>query len=120
MTDPTPRPVTRDQSFLAAILDRLDRQNELLTDVRDRLPQPVQVQVEPAVGAVELTEPAVPAAVPAAAAEVAEPEPPADPPAKPAAAKPAAKKTAAKRATSKTAGGGSPTRAKTTRPKGNS
>jgi hypothetical protein len=118
MTDPTPRPVTRDQSFLAAILDRLDRQNELLTDVRDRLPQPVQVQVEPAVGAVgavELTEPAVPAAVPAA-----EPEPPADPPAKPAAAKPAAKKTAAKRATSKTAGGGSPTRAKTTRPKGNS
>lgn len=116
MTDPTPRPVTRDQSFLAAILDRLDRQNELLTDVRDRLPQPVQVQVEPAVGAVELTEPAVPAA----ATGVAEPEPPADPPAKPAAAKPAAKKTAAKRATSKTAGGGSPTRAKTTRPKGNS
>jgi hypothetical protein len=64
-----PRPVSSDQKYLAAVVDRLDSQNELLTRILDRLPE------SPAVGdgrTVELREPSVHAPP----AKASSPEPP--------------------------------------------
>lgn len=95
-----PNPVTRDQTFLAAVVGRLDRQNDLLTDIRDRLPTPSEGQpaadhtgVSDGPQGVEITEPAVPAR--GETVPLAEPAQPAKrPPAK----KPAAKRTTTARA----------------------
>jgi len=61
-----PVPRNPEQQFLAGICDRLDRQNALLADLRDRLPAPAEQPVtepedtgEPET--VELIEPAQPA-----------------------------------------------------------
>jgi hypothetical protein len=100
-----PRPVTRDQTFLAEIGSLLARQNELLADIRDRLPAPSD-SGRPApssdtgggAGEVELTEPARPA-VPAAGDGGTEPLTEPAPASKPAARKPvAASKTTARKA----------------------
>ncbi len=68
-----PRPLTPDQLFMAGVCDRLDAQNTLLGEIRDRLGQasdetpPVEFSGP---RPVELREPEP------AAANVAEPEPP--------------------------------------------
>jgi hypothetical protein len=95
---PVPRPLNREHDFWFAIVDRLDRQNEILADVRDRLPAP-SGSADAGSGTVELTEPAKPAAgqaveEPAAPAEQSRP--------KTATRKPTANKSAAKRTTGKT------------------
>lgn len=56
MTSDLPRPLTTDHKLLVALAGRLDTQNELLSRILDRLPEPVQADVQP--GAVELREPA--------------------------------------------------------------
>jgi hypothetical protein len=101
MTTPTPR--NPEQQYLQGIWDRLDRQNGLLADIRDRLPapsegQPVTDQAANAPGCgqpeeVEITEPATPPA-PGKAAPLVEPDPPTKRP-------PAKKPTARKAATGK-------------------
>jgi hypothetical protein len=35
-----PDPVTREQQYMRALCDRIDAQNELLGQIRDRLPEP--------------------------------------------------------------------------------
>lgn len=92
------RALTRDQSFLAAIVARLDQQNAVLAEIRDRLPAPSEGQPDADQAGdngtpqeVELTEPAAPAQ--GETGPLAEPAQPAKrPPAK----KPAAKTTAAR------------------------
>ena len=93
MTDEL-RALTRDQSFLAAIVARLDQQNAVLADIRNRLPEAPSQPVTDQAGAnggpqeVELTEPALPAQ--GGTVPLAEPvQPMKRPPAK----KPAAKRT---------------------------
>jgi len=91
-------------AFLAAIAQRQDRtnelmaaQNELLAQIRDRLPAPVSVEVQTS-GVVELREPATPA--------TPEPDPAKAPaePAQPEAARKAARRAPRKRTTTKTGG----------------
>ena len=55
-----PRPLTKDQQFLAAVCERLDTQNALLGEIRDRLSAPSErsASVSNADGAVGLSEPA--------------------------------------------------------------
>ncbi|OPG13629.1 hypothetical protein [Microbispora sp. GKU 823] len=53
-----PPGVTRDQQLLRAVCDRLDAQNELLAQIRDRLPEPARISFSG--GQVELREPASP------------------------------------------------------------
>lgn len=61
-----------DQPILTAITAALERQNELLADIRDRLPAPRQQPVAGDPAEVELTEPAPPPA--ASLAEPARPK----------------------------------------------
>lgn len=99
-----PSPVNREQTFLAAIADRLDQQNALLVEIRDRLPSPQGAQpatVPAGAREVEITEPAAPA-TPATPQEDAEPlSEPAVPVKRPAAKKPQAKKPPARSAAPK-------------------
>jgi hypothetical protein len=87
-------------AFLAAIAQRQDRtnelmaaQNELLAQIRDRLPAPVSFEVQTP-GVVELREPATSEPEPEALAEPAQPE----------AAGKAARRAPRKRTTTKTGG----------------
>lgn len=86
-----PKPVTTDQEFMAAMCARLDAQNSLLGEIRDRLGQ-ANDETPPAAGSgprpVELREPEPPGK--AELAEPASPEPAAEQP------KPAPKKRATK------------------------
>jgi len=55
--DALPTPRTTDHKFWAGVCERLDRQNELLADIRDRLPAQRERAGQPARGDVEITEP---------------------------------------------------------------
>lgn len=54
----TPKALTRDQQFLAAVCDRLDRNSVLLAQVLNRMP--AQASAPDVAGEVELREPAAP------------------------------------------------------------
>lgn len=71
-----PDPVTRDQQFYRGVCDRIDTQNELLTQILDRLPAPPEERGD---GTVELREPATSRA-PAVQEPAEDEDPPADPP----------------------------------------
>lgn len=90
-----PNPITRDHSFFAVIIERLDWQNQLLADLCDRLPGPVAEQEPGPADEVQLTEPDIPPD-PGDAVSLAEPE---QPTRRPSARKPAAKKPSAPRTT---------------------
>jgi hypothetical protein len=79
VTDLPDFPRNREQTYLAAIVERLDQQNELLAAVRDRLPEgggpAPAVRGSDQQGQVELTEPAAPAGA-GEAAPLPEPEAP--------------------------------------------
>ncbi|WP_433329983.1 hypothetical protein [Spirillospora sp. CA-294931] len=89
-------PIARnpDQRFMAGVCERLDRQNQLLADIRDRLPTHDGGQPVTAAATGEVTEPARPAVTPPQATTLTEP---ATPPNAAAVKKPAPKKSTSPR-----------------------
>lgn len=60
MDDQLPSPVTKDHEYMAGVCRRLDVQNDLLAQVLDRLPAPVELTVAGTPGAVRIREPLAP------------------------------------------------------------